>query len=267
MAPGVRSMVRLAVRGTSWSHLLDYLSPALFDVMPARDLIKQGRELMANRSDTGRFAETRRQVGDELASHGIEVHLADKRESTEEAELALLDGDGAREVGQRILAVYFGQIFLGDRAILDLRSRSFMLSEPKALHWHPSALYIEWEPRFLDAIRDLYVGFYLEDEGRFQRALESLDMADSADVLINLLGRDDPRNARFESAVFHAHFHEMFVSYRDRGTTLHRNFLALGVYLICLYDALECLGGGFDVRAAVERASGATIVDRVASAG
>ncbi len=259
-------MFRLAVKGTSWSHLLDYLSPALFDVMPARDLIKQGRELMANRSDTGRFAETRSQVGDELASQGIEVHLADKHESTEKTELAHLDGDRAREVGQRILAVYFGQIFSGDRAILDLRSSSFLLSEPSALHWHPSALYIEWEPRFLDAIRDLYVGFYLEDEGRFQRALGSLDMADSADVLINLLGRDDPRNARFESAAFHAHFHEMFVTYRDRGTTLHRNFLALGVYLICLYDALECLGGSFDVRSAVERASGAPTVDRVASA-
>jgi hypothetical protein len=260
-------MVRLAVKGTSWSHLLDYLSPALFDVMPARDLIKQGRELMANRSDAERFTETRRQVVDQLVSHGIEVHLADEHGSTEATELAHLDEDRAREVGQRILAVYFSQIFLSDRAILDLRSRSFAVSEPRALHWHPSALYIEWDPRFLDAIRDLYVGFYLDDENRFQRALRSLDMEDSADVLMNLLGRDDPRSARFESAAFHTHFHEMFVSYRDRGTTLHRNFLALGVYLICLYDALECLGGSFDLRAAVERASGATTVDRVTSAG
>lgn len=267
MARGVRSMVRLAVQGTSWSHLLDYLSPALFDVMPARDLVKQGRELMANRSDAGRFDETRRQVGEQLVSHGIEVDLVDKHESLEKTELSRLDEDRARELGQRILGVYFGQIFLGERAILDLRSGSFTLSEPRALHWQPSALYIEWEPRFLDAIRDLYVGFYLEDEDRFQRALTSLDMADSADVLINLLGRDDPRNARFESAAFHSNFHEVFVSYRDRGTTLHRNFLALGVYLICLYDALECLGGSFDVRTAVERASGATTVDRTASAG
>jgi hypothetical protein len=266
MATGVQSMVRLAVKGTSWSHLLDYLSPALFDVMPARDLIKQGRELMANRSDAERFEETRRQVVDELASHGIEVHLAGEQESTERIELADLDSDRAREVGQRILSVYFGQIFLGERAILDLRSRSFMLSKPSALHWHPSALYIEWEPRFLEAIRDLYVGFYLEDEGRFQRALATLDMEDSADALGNLLGRDDPRNAHFESAAFHAHFHEMFVSYRDNGTTLHRNFLALGVYLLCLYDALESLGGSFDIRAAVERASGATTVDRIATA-
>lgn len=260
-------MVRLAVKGTSWSHLLDYLSPALFDVMPARDLITQGRELMANRSDAGRFAETRRQVAEMLATQGIEVHLADEHDPTEETDLAHLDEDRAWEVGQCILTVYFAQIFLGERAILDLRSRSFMLSEPSALHWHPSALYIEWEPRFLDAIRDLYVGFYLEDESRFQRALQSLDMEPSADVLIDLLGRDDPRNARFESAAFHTHFHEMFISYRDRGTSLHRNFLALGVYLICLYDALERLGGSFDIRAAVEQASGATTVGRVASAG
>lgn len=267
MALGVRSVFRLAVKGTSWSHLMDYLSPAFFDVMPARELMTQARELMSNRSDASRFSETRARVGDALSAQGIEVHFADKHESTGKTGLSSLDEGRAREIGHRILEIYFGQLFQSERAILDLRAQSLALSEPGRLHWHPSALYIEWEPRFLEAVRDLYVGFYLDDEGRFDRALLALDMGDSADVLISLLGRDDPRNARFESAAFRANFHEMFVSYRDRGTALHRNFLALGVYLICLYDALECLGGRFDVRAAIERARGTTPSDRVASAG
>ncbi len=55
---------------------------------------------------------------------------------------------------------------------------------------------------------------------------------------------------RFEAKHFHATFHEVFVRCRDAGATLHRNFLALGLHLACLYDALESLAVTFDVREA-----------------
>ncbi len=42
---------------------------------------------------------------------------------------------------------------------------------------------------------------------------------------------------------------------RDERVSLHRNFLALGLYLACLYDGLEGRGP-LDVRDAFERATG-----------
>lgn len=267
MALGARSVFRLAVKGTSWSHLLDYLSPALFDVMPARELITQAREMMSNRSDAAHFADTRTQVGQALGARGIDVHFASRDPSTGESELSKLGGSQAREVGQRVLEIYFGQLFQSDRAVLDLRAKSLVLSDRDRLHWHPSAIYVLWAPEFLQAIRDLYTGHYLDDQVRFGRALAALGMEGSADVLIDLLSQDDPRDACFESAALHANLHEVFVSYRDRGIALHRNFLPLGVYLICLYDCLEQLGGRYDIRAAVERAQDPAPLGNIANAG
>ena len=69
-------------------------------------------------------------------------------------------------------------------------------------------------------------------------------------------GEDDQRAVRFRSTVFHSTFHQAFVSCRDAGVSLHRNFLALGIYLACLYDLLEALDLEFDVRDAFERGVG-----------
>jgi len=92
------------------------------------------------------------------------------------------------------------------------------------------------------------------DDTRFDAGLQQLNMAGSGDSLRNLLGRDDPRNIRFDIDTFHANFHELFVSYRDRGVPLHRNFLPLGICLMCLYATLDSLDVPLDVRAVVEQA-------------
>jgi hypothetical protein len=254
VAGGVRAMIRMALRGTSWSYVIDYASPALFDVIPARALLSQSRELFSNRSDAGRFSRVRQQIQELLRERKLEVELAKGPKREDELRLASLPESERREMGQRILEVFFTQIFGSHEALLDLRSEKLTRQEAGGLCWRPGALYIQWEADFLSGVRDLYLGFYLDDRARFDSALERLHMEGSGDALRDLLGRDDPRNARFETEAFHANFHELFVSYRDRGVALHRNFLPLGVYLMCLYEALDVLGVTLDVRDAVERA-------------
>jgi hypothetical protein len=152
------------------------------------------------------------------------------------------------------LEIFFTQLFAGHEALLDLRAEKLAAAEGGALHWRPGALYIHWQPEFLEGLRQLYRGFYLGDGARFDAGLQQLNMAGSGDALRNLLGRDDPRNTRFDVDAFHKSFHELFVSYRDRGVPLHRNFLPLGVSLMCLYATLDSLDVSLDVRAAVDRA-------------
>lgn len=256
MALGVRAMIRMAVRGTSWSHFYDYASPALFDVIPARALLAQSRELLSNRSDAQRFRDVREDIGTLLRRRNIEVELTDGLQSHDETALVDLPESVRREVGQRILEIYFTQVFGSDDALLDLRRQKLARGAEGQLRWRPGALYVRWQPDFLEGIRGLYSGFYLPDETAFDAALGRLNMGDAADALRDLLGRDDPRSARFSVAAFHSSFHTLFVTYRERGLALHRNFLPLGVYLMCLYDALESLGVELDVKAAFDRAQG-----------
>ena len=245
----------MALRGTSWSHLLDYASPALFDVIPARALLAQSRELFANRADTKRFSEVRERIGAVLRERDIDVQLMDGSRPGDGADLAALPEALRREIGQRILEVYFAQVFGSHDALLDLRAEKFANTEEAGLSWRPGALYIRWQPDFLEGVRGLYLGFYLRDDERFDAALEQLTMTGSGNALRKVLGSGDPRNSRFDIETFHESFHALFVGYRDRGVALHRNFLPLGVCLMCLYDTLDSLNVPLDVRAAVERAA------------
>jgi len=253
MAKGVRDLIRRAAKGSSWSHFVDYASPALFEVMPLRALLAQGKEFVANGSDARRYEKVRESVAASLNARGLEVELGPQDEHAEGLSPRSLSEPLRRRTGHRILEIYFTQIFAGSDAILDLRSDSFSASEGSTLHWRPKAFYVQWQADFLNGLRNLYAGFYRDDEARFDMGLRQLCLQDSGDALLSHLGSGDQRSVRFETSAFHTSFHDTFLACRDRGVALHRNFLALGIYLVSLYDVLESLGLEFDVRGAFER--------------
>ena len=96
-------MIRLAARGTSWSHFVDYASPALFDVMPARALMTQCREFIRNGGDKERFDRIRESTGAVLQARAIAVQLTDRSAQAGGAELGTQSEPVRREMGQRIL--------------------------------------------------------------------------------------------------------------------------------------------------------------------
>ncbi len=256
MAKGVRDVIRRAAKGSSWSHFMDYASPALFEVMPLRALLAQGKEFVSNGSDARRYARVRDAIASSLHARGLEVDLGPQDDGAESLSPLSLSEPLRRETGHRILEIYFAQIFAGRDTILDLRADSFSTSEGSTLRWGPKAFYVQWQPDFLTGLRDLYAGFYLDEERRFESGLHQLGLQDSGDALLSHLGSGDQRSVRFETSAFHTSFHDTFLACRDRGVALHRNFLALGIYLVCLYDVLESLDLEFDVRGAFERACG-----------
>jgi hypothetical protein len=256
MAKGVRDAIRRAAKGSAWSHFMDYASPALFEVMPLRALLAQGKEFVSNGSDARRYAKVRENIASQMKARRLEVELGPQKNGAAGLVTVDLSESLRRQTGDRILEIYFTQIFGGEETILDLRPDSFSASEGAQLQWRPKAFYVQWQPDFLTGLRDLYAGFYLDDEARFEGGLRQLGLQDSGDALLNHLGSGDQRNVRFETSAFHTSFHDTFVACRDRGVALHRNFLALGIYLVCLYDVLEGLDLEFDVRAAFDRTCG-----------
>lgn len=254
MAKGAGSWVRRAARGTSWAQFVDYASPALYEVMPISALFRQGKEFVANGVDGGRFREIQREIGAVLESRGLGIELGEAHGGDSRTALSSLSEPARRANGQRILELYFGQIFASEHAILDLRASSFsIVVDSGRLLWHPRSFYVEWQPEYLVGLRDLYAGFYLDDSSRFERGLVTLDLEHAGDLMLSHLGGEDQRKVRFQMGAFQSSFHEMFLRCRDRGVSLHRNFIALGIYLVCLYEVLESLDLEFDVRDAFEK--------------
>lgn len=246
---GRRALLVRAVKNTEWRQLLDFVSPSLFDVMPFRALLAQGRELGANATGAS-IDPVREALGKRLAEAGIGVRIEPNRRLPEpppELRLAL---------GTRALEVFFAQLLRCDAAILDFRHACWTQETADAVPvWAPRPLWLRWDPPFLDGVRDLYRGFYRDDDAVYARGVAALGLRDAGDLLRRHFGAGDQRAVRFDGAVFQTTFHDVFVRCRDQGVSLHRNFLALGVTLATLYDLLEGLGEAYDVRAAFERAA------------
>ncbi len=233
-----------------WADLKDFLTPTVFDVLPARAAQRQVTELLGARLRPGDAKRAR----EALRVEGLRV-ADDRPRGTERVEG--LDAAARALRGQRVLTLYFQQLLHHDVALLDLRADRFRADAPGTV-WRPGWLHVRWDPAFLAALRDLYGGYYLADDARFESAIARLSLDPARDVFLSHFGGGDQREVRFERATFVRTFHQAFLACRDApagpgGTArapLHGNFLALGLYLATLYEHLERLGLGFDVRAA-----------------
>jgi hypothetical protein len=239
-----------------WADLKDFLTPTVFDVLPARAAQRQVTELLGARLRPGGAKRAR----EALRVEGLRV-TDDSARGNERVE----DLDAAARAlrGQRVLTLYFHQLIKHDVALLDLRADRFR-QDGAGSSWRPGWLHVTWDPTFLAALRDLYGGYYLGDSARFDSAVARLSLEPARDVFLSHFGGGDQREVRFERATFVHTFHQAFLACRDAPegaggaprATLHGNFLALGLYLATLYEHLERLGMGFDVRGAYTLASG-----------
>jgi hypothetical protein len=257
MRTGVGLLLRW-VRGTEWRWFLDVASPAFFDVMPLGSLSRAARGLVRATADAEGFRRARAASQQRLRERGIDVRIRDA-DATDFAAAArdpgALGAEQRRALGQRALEIYFGQLFAADTSLLDLRAGRLALDPHGGVLWAPRSAWVRWQGDFLAALRDLYAGFYRDDEARFAHGLAALHLEPAAEALRAHFGSGDQRAVRFATAAFQASFHEIFVRCRDAGVQLHPDFLPLGIALACLYDGLEALGPPLDVRDAFERAA------------
>lgn len=234
-------MLRALLAGAELSMIRDYVSPAFFDVMPPRQLTAEARALAR-----ARFRSSDPALRALSSSLPPELSLGDSGSLP-------LDEHARKQHGQRVLQLYFHQIYTQPTAFLDLRPECFAATEAHT-SWSPGWLRITWEPGFIQAIRRLYRGFYTDDTPMFNTALSDLSLEPARDTFIRHFGGGDQRSVRFERAHFHQTFHHAFQACAQHEGRLQQNFISLGLMLGCLYAHLEPLDLALDVRAAHDTA-------------
>jgi hypothetical protein len=247
-------MLGKLLSGGEFGQWASFVTPAFFDVMPSKPLWQRFKGLVQGTRDPKSYAKAVRERQALLARSSLAVTL-ESPGARHESDLSTAGADAAMAPearAARVVALYFHQVLHGDTTLLDLRYPAF--SEQHPLTWRPAAWMATWEPAFIEALRQIYVGFYRDDTSGFRAGLRALNLSHAEDVFKRHFG-DGQRAVRFEVKHFVSTFHQVFVRCRDARTSLHPDFLPLGLYLASLYDHLERLGVAVDVAGAFEHAS------------
>lgn len=231
--------------------LASFVSPAFFDVMPMSALLGRARKLVSQSRDGARLREI------------VTERAATLQATMPRLQLSLHLGQppvpGTQDLAWRadqIVELYFRQLFSDAPTLLDLRASAFNV-EDGVLRWAPAAWIAEWSPDFIHPLRDMYRGFYEHDDARFKKGLAALSLSHSEDLFREQFGADQ-QGVRFEVRAFIDVFHRVFERCKQSGTSLHPDFLPLGIYLAALYDHEQELGVPVDVAGAFARATRST---------
>jgi hypothetical protein len=246
-------MLGKLLQGSELGQWASFVSPAFFNVMPTKPLWQRAKGLARATRDPDRYARAlnarRLLLARSLLAIRLETPATRGSDRPPPAHAAAL-APAARAA--QLVELYFHQVLHGDTTLLDLRQQAFTGAAP--LVWRPAPWVAEWDAGFIAALRQIYTGFYRDDTSGFRAGLRALNLEPAEAVFRRHFG-DGQHAVRFEVKHFVATFHQVFVICRDAKTSLHADFLPLGLYLASLYDHLERLGAAVDVAAAFEKAS------------
>lgn len=226
---------------TQWGTLLKLVSPSFFDVLPTSALRTEAGILM--RSARDREAQAKMIDARAPLLNRLGWKSADAAKGQAEPDEAF---------GQDLLTLYFTQLFAYEDAVLDLRAQAFDRGE-NGVRWAPRLLHVDWEAAFIVQIRDLYRGFYEDDEALYEGALEALGMPGTGDLFRAHFGEQQHAVA-FDLPKFQHTFHLIFERCKTDGLKLHHHFVSFGVYLGTLYENLDRSGHTYDVQRVYFRA-------------
>ncbi len=235
------------------SDLVSLFSPGLWSLLPARDVEHSLVLLLRNHRHAGGLEAAKAARRDSLTLAGLPIELdADGWHSARSKEkMGSLSGLQLppREVGARVLRLYFHQLYAPHPTLLDLRSTTFAQTDG-TLWWSGGGLYVEWDAAFLAGLREVQLGHYRNDQARFRRALGPLGLASAEDELWRYFHDTDPTNQAFDVAEFRRGFVALLKRCQDTGARLHPDFVPFGIYLGSLYQHLTECGGSHDVLSA-----------------
>lgn len=207
-------------RSSDWALALDFLSPDFFDVLPTLAMTRLLGVLSRNSLNTDLIQSTRDLW--QKVQAGLD---ADAEES------------GLERQGQLILKLYFAAIVGPRPCFLDLRSDGFM-----ERRWQPKPWIFSFSPDFVAALGQVYEGFYEDRPQLFQKGLAALHLSHSETLFLDIFGRAKGGSMIFRLQDFRESFHKIFLSCKKHKTSLHPEFLPLGLLLFSLYEHAEKLG-------------------------
>ena len=237
---------------SSWGALANIALPAL-ELISFGSAVRQSLELVSNGTHKARFGEQLGKTQATLRASAVPVLVEESRSETSVVAPRDLKRRQRRWLGQLALELYFAQIFQSDTAIIDLSPSRLGVSTDGEAVWQPRPLYVRWDSSFLQGIRDVYAGFFLDDDARFARGVAALDLGSGGAALTRHFGDNSQRSVRFGLGELESTLHELTVARGPAGGPLHPNFIAFGLYAASLHQLLESLDLAFDVRAAFNR--------------
>lgn len=234
------------IKQTEWKPFLDLLSPSFFDVVPAGSLVTELRRLAGLLRSAEKFELATANRRASLRNAGLPIEIVPR-----ETRGASASPKNPKARGQRVLELYFHQVFGDGLVLLDLRLATFS-EDGDTLLWNPGRALADWTPEFRSSVRALYRGFYLGDDVLFREGLRALGLDKAEDEIRSQFGEGEQREVRFLLKDFQQKFHDVFVRCKQTGSRIDTGFLSLGLYLATLYEHLDALGETFDARAAFE---------------
>jgi hypothetical protein len=226
-------------------QLSSFVSPAFFDVLPARKIWGRGRALMVGKTSS-EYLDAVASRARSLATLPLAVALPGQPGSSDS-----LGGD-QRAHATRLVTLYFEQLYSDTPTLLDLRATNARDRDGQ-LAWEPAPWVCEWSADFIEPLRGLYQGFYAPDDKLLKESMEALRIDLAEDLFRKHFG-SHPDRQRFVMRDFVNTFHQVFVRCRDAKRELHPDFLPLGVYLATLYEHLDGIPVEVDVPACYARA-------------
>ncbi len=220
--------------------LLEHVPTLLFDVVPWPTLLRDGTQLSKRLLSGDGAQEARRKLAPHLPSR---IALCERQ-----ALAPIRDGQLA---GDLLLELYFRQVLSAGPFFLDLRATNLGQQDEKLL-FSPGNLWGEFSAEFARGLRELYCGFYQQNDPRFFLGLELTglirpdwseeDRAHMAELFRRHFGDALEGPMRFELQSFQASFQKIFEFLMHKKVHLTTDFLMLGVALVTLYLTLEDWG-------------------------
>ena len=234
------------IKKSDLSTVLKFVSPNLFKVVSPKGVLQMANALIKNQKEQKVWEAV--SMGHDSQLAGLSLGVRFKQGVSLKNGKVLPGADDELKINA--LKLFFWQILNQKTWIIDFREKSFSSGEEPILYWHPSALYYQPSEEFLQSIRDLYCGYFLQDHKMFDQALNSLNLLGMKTTFLRHFGPEDQTRVYFKLADFQRTFAEIFETCSLNKISLKSEFLILGILLLGLYEFLEASKKSFDVRSA-----------------
>ncbi len=155
---------------------------------------------------------------------------------------------GSVEASEKILALYFAQLFSPHGLFLDLGPNHLDFNSG-GLNYAPNGLWTKFHPQFSQGLQKIYDGFYLENEALFHEGLLTCGLTSpkwpqaEKDALAQLFkshfGASLTSDMSFDLETFKQSFFKVADFMLEKKVVISTDFLYLGIALVTLYSSLE----------------------------
>ena len=144
------------LKKSDWAFLLDFVSPAFFKVIPPLELVSNASALAKRTQDKELYRRAILATREQITKTVPEIQLLEGQMSHGHSDVLGFNPDSATEeqrraLAQRIVEIYFAQIFLHQTVFLDLRLSRFSQSGTE-WKWSPAPLLGVFTSDFLNSM-------------------------------------------------------------------------------------------------------------------